>query len=60
MSGVDSMGDLQGLNLDLESALGDLITATSPVSPGYRRQYSTGSAGGCREEEGWGGGGDGA
>ena len=43
------MGDLQGLDLDLESALGDLITATSPVSPGYRRQYSTGSAGGCRD-----------
>ncbi|KAK2174541.1 hypothetical protein NP493_795g01016 [Ridgeia piscesae] len=40
------MGDLQGLNLDLESALGDLITVTSPVSPGYRRQYSTGSTDG--------------
>ena len=45
------MGDLQGLNLDLESALGDLITVTSSVSPGYRRQYSTGSTGGCRDGE---------
>lgn len=52
-----AMGDLNGFSLDLESALDDLVTVTSPTSPGYRRQYSLGgSAGGCREG-GWEGGG---
>ena len=49
---VVAMVDSHGFKLDLDSALDDLVTVTSPMSPGYRRQYSLGGgrgiAGGWR------------